>query len=371
MPKPLPYYPMYVYDFDEDPNVLAMNLSEVGLYQLALNEAWKRGSIPDDPTALANLIRRNPVDVKRAWLKVQACWVKSSVAGRLINPRLEKEREKANAVSESRSTAAKIRHLPPAFADANAPPNACANADANAEHLHTYESVSDSVSASRFKSSPEETTTSRARVAPETILRLWCDHRGFKKPARSQRGRIVERLAVIDLTEEEIRASMDGFYQSDWGRENSWPIFGWMKNPESWITSVPEGEEALGPMPEETIPSYMESAGCSQRFRHFIGLYAVSGKEIFLPQVKAVWAIWERMSEDQREGTISHAERTFPAKEADYIKSPENYLKSQPWTAIQMPRALPQAKPDKLDPNAEARRLLREEAKRNGGFIRL
>ena len=49
MAKPLPYYPLYVQDFDEDPFVLAMNIAEVGLYQLALNEAWKRGSIPDDP----------------------------------------------------------------------------------------------------------------------------------------------------------------------------------------------------------------------------------------------------------------------------------------------------------------------------------
>ena len=67
MSKSLPYYPMYVEDFDEDSAVIAMTLEEVGLYLLALNEGWKRGSIPDDPKALAILIRKRPAAVKKAW----------------------------------------------------------------------------------------------------------------------------------------------------------------------------------------------------------------------------------------------------------------------------------------------------------------
>ena len=247
MPKALPYYPLYVYDFDEDPNVLAMNLSEVGLYQLALNEAWKRGSIPDDPAALANLIRRPVADVKRAWFKVQACWTSSSVAGRLVNPRQEKERTKIDAISEARSVAAKISHLP------------SANAECLQDALHGIrgsgsESVSDS--GSRFSSSIQENASTRAgdKLDPETILRLWCNHRGFKKPQRGQRARILERLGKLEMSEAEVAASLNGFFASDWGRTNGYPIFGWLKDPFSWIS-----EEVECAPSDPVVSGFMES----------------------------------------------------------------------------------------------------------------
>src|ERR1017187_4497770 len=92
MSKNLPYYPLHVSDFDEDPNVLKMDLAAVGLYILALNEAWKRGSIPGNLKELAMLIRRPHSDVKRSWNQVKTCWIDAEEPGRLINKRQEKER---------------------------------------------------------------------------------------------------------------------------------------------------------------------------------------------------------------------------------------------------------------------------------------
>jgi uncharacterized protein YdaU (DUF1376 family) len=216
----LPYYPLYVYDFDDDPNVLSMSLPEVGLYQLALNEAWKRGSIPDDPTALAVLIRRKPSDVKKAWLKVRSCWIESGTPGKLVNPRQEKERELA--LQKSAAASASIRKR---WIDAKSDPYG----------RITTRSESDSVSGSSgsVRSNTDRATT-RARIEPERFMRMWSDHRGFKKPSRGQRPRILEKMQTIDITEDELGPSMDGFYNSDWAKEQSYPIFAFLKDPLSW-----------------------------------------------------------------------------------------------------------------------------------------
>jgi len=100
MSKPLPYYPLYVQDFDESAVVMDMTLDEVGLYVLALNESWKRGSIPADLKSLALRIRRPLTAVKKAWPKVSARWQENGTPGFLVNPRQEKERAKAKDKSE-------------------------------------------------------------------------------------------------------------------------------------------------------------------------------------------------------------------------------------------------------------------------------
>lgn len=127
--KTLPYYPLYVDDFDEDPKVLRMTLAEVGLYQLALNESWKRGSIPEDSKELARMIRRPADAVADAYAAVRACWVANGEPGRLVNPRQEKERAKAAVKSSQATEAARARY---ANGNANAVADAYASADIRA-----------------------------------------------------------------------------------------------------------------------------------------------------------------------------------------------------------------------------------------------
>jgi uncharacterized protein YdaU (DUF1376 family) len=104
--KQLPYYPYYPRDFSESEAVLAMNLAEVGLYQLCLNYAWEHGHIPADPGELARRIRQDPKVVKAAWKKVAPCWVPNGAPGYLVNPRMEEERQNVKQIVAARSKGA-------------------------------------------------------------------------------------------------------------------------------------------------------------------------------------------------------------------------------------------------------------------------
>jgi uncharacterized protein YdaU (DUF1376 family) len=106
--KKLPYYPMFVDEFDFDEEVIAMSVLEVGLYILALNSAWRNGSIPDTDVGLNKILRRNPAEIKKAWPVVRQRFVQApGESGRLINPRQEIERVRAVEKSNQNSRNAK------------------------------------------------------------------------------------------------------------------------------------------------------------------------------------------------------------------------------------------------------------------------
>lgn len=114
-------------------------------------------------------------------------------------------------------------------------------------------------------------------------------------------------------------------------------------------------------LPAETIETFLESK--PPRFRHFIGLFLVSGKELTLPRVRMAWAKWQLLTEEQREGTIRAAERKFPKTAPEYISSPDRFIDGEPWTSVQIDRAIPAAPVNgKLDVSAEARRISHERA---------
>lgn len=331
----LPYYPLYVYDFDEDHKVLAMNLSEVGLYQLALNESWKRGSIPADPKELAVSIRRRSSEVCRAWPNVLPCWVESGVPGRLVNPRQERERRLATDKSAMASVAG----------------IASANARKETKRLQrTYqpyasESVSVSESPSGLEATDTETVSSRARaefVDPVTFMRLFSDFRGFKKPPRSIRPRAMERIALIQITELELRQALDGYRRSEWGQKQGFPILGFLKDPLSWIPDDVAGDPelptvAIALQTPTTVQDFV--AECEPRFRHYIGVFFVHGKELLLPIVRSAYVRWQALSLEQQESTINHAERNFPNWKL--LPNPCGHLDKEPWTAVQIERMVP------------------------------
>lgn len=103
----LPYYPFYVDDFDQDDKVRDMEFSEIGLYILCLNEAWRAGSLPDDFEQVAIDIRRKPSKVEVLWGKVRACFVLNE-AGRLVNPKQEKVRAEVEKRSQSAKHSAEL-----------------------------------------------------------------------------------------------------------------------------------------------------------------------------------------------------------------------------------------------------------------------
>lgn len=108
MASKYPYYQMWVDDFDDDEKVLAMGLSEVGLYLLCLNRSWVYGSLPDNAEEVAVLVRRKASDVRKAWAKVRACYIDRG-DGRLVNRKQEEIREKATGKSNKAKNAVETR----------------------------------------------------------------------------------------------------------------------------------------------------------------------------------------------------------------------------------------------------------------------
>lgn len=168
MAKSLPYYPMYVVEFDDDQHVVPMTLPEIGLYLLCLNESWKRGSIPDDPKAVAMAIRKEVKDVKKAWPIVRQRWVENGTPGRLINPRQEKERKKAVDRSIQAADAARAKHASaPKQHVRPQPSGTCSTAaDASAESAAdaTAVSVQRAFKSSLSSDSKEDTTNKQTNI---------------------------------------------------------------------------------------------------------------------------------------------------------------------------------------------------------------
>ncbi len=102
--KDLPYYRMWVKDFDTDEKVQLLTLSEAGLYLFALNHAWINDGLPELPADIAKTLHVSTKEFNRNWPKVSPLFVLSS-DGRRRNPRQESERaltaEKSVKASES------------------------------------------------------------------------------------------------------------------------------------------------------------------------------------------------------------------------------------------------------------------------------
>lgn len=324
MASHLPYYPLYVYDFDDDPNVLSMNLAEVGLYQLALNESWKRGSIPADPKALAVLIRRKPAEVCRAWPKVLPCWIDNGKPGTLINPRQERERAKALEKSFSATKAANVRH---------------ANAHANAL---PYASESGSPSGTPYSQvSSEDKSSTRAcdnKVEFDSMMHRWNRHRGFKKPTKPVRERAAEKWNTVEIGDVDLDLSMDGYYASDWAKEQGYPLLGFVKDPWVWITedsytlrvNTPAAPQSSAPSAEVTLHWQSDTL-----YGEYLFSLADRGKRITEPEAEKAFVIWGGLTEEQKCKTIADAKYLVSiTDDPKFIPRPTKHLGERPWNAI-------------------------------------
>lgn len=76
-----------------DGNVAAMTLAERGAYITLLCECWTEGSIAADVGALARRCHVSKVAFSRLWPALEPCFV-PVYGDRLIQPRIERERQK-------------------------------------------------------------------------------------------------------------------------------------------------------------------------------------------------------------------------------------------------------------------------------------
>jgi uncharacterized protein YdaU (DUF1376 family) len=92
--KQAPSFPLYASDFLGSPSVLSMSMTERGVYITLLCAQWELGSLPTAMKPMAALLKGvNEKQLSRMWpTNLAGCFVERG--GRLINPRLERERKK-------------------------------------------------------------------------------------------------------------------------------------------------------------------------------------------------------------------------------------------------------------------------------------
>lgn len=104
MAEKLPYYKRFPKDYLSDENVALMTLEEEGAYNRLMDYCWLQGSIPDDVESLARLCRVSAEKMEELWPSIRPCFDEGE-AGRLVHPRMEKER--VAAMQKMRSTDSK------------------------------------------------------------------------------------------------------------------------------------------------------------------------------------------------------------------------------------------------------------------------
>lgn len=85
-----PAFQYYPKDFLTDSNVLAMSLTEIGAYWKLISICWIDDSLPTSAAALARLVGIPQKHFARLWPALAPCFKEKN--GRLIHPRLERER---------------------------------------------------------------------------------------------------------------------------------------------------------------------------------------------------------------------------------------------------------------------------------------
>lgn len=90
-----PAFQFYTKDFIADSNQMAMSLHEAGAYIRLMCRCWDDGSIPDDADRLARIIGASVGQMRKVWPAIRHCFREQPRdSGRMVHPRLERERLK-------------------------------------------------------------------------------------------------------------------------------------------------------------------------------------------------------------------------------------------------------------------------------------
>lgn len=103
MAEKAPAYQWYPKDFKSDEKCQLMNFEQQGVYRALLDHQWLHGSIPNDVEDIAELLKIPLKDFQKVWRRVSPCF--QEVDGRLVNPRMEKDRAQLTAFKAERKEA--------------------------------------------------------------------------------------------------------------------------------------------------------------------------------------------------------------------------------------------------------------------------
>lgn len=99
-----PAFQFYPRDFLSDSNVLAMTMAERGCYITLLCLCWTDGSLPADLSRMARLIGLTSGQLQKMWPALGVCFKPHpDDVGRLVQPRLERERVKQDDFRQRQS----------------------------------------------------------------------------------------------------------------------------------------------------------------------------------------------------------------------------------------------------------------------------
>jgi hypothetical protein len=150
-----PAFPLYAQDFISDENVVLMNNQEVGCYIKLLCFNWKQGSIPNDIDKIARLCGEDGGVMAELWQAIKPCFVELKKSpGRLVNPRIEKERQIQQRYRDGQSERGKLGAA-----------KRWKNKDKNSDAIATP-MANDSLSSSSSSSSSRKDTPPSGGVSP-------------------------------------------------------------------------------------------------------------------------------------------------------------------------------------------------------------
>lgn len=105
-----PAFQFYPKDFISDEQQTAMSIAECGIYIRLLCACWTNGSIPSDLSRLHTLCGATQREMQKYWPAVSVKFVPHPTeTGRLVNPRMERERAKQTEYRGRQASAATKR----------------------------------------------------------------------------------------------------------------------------------------------------------------------------------------------------------------------------------------------------------------------
>lgn len=111
-PGKSPAFQFYPKDFLGDGDQAGMSLQETGAYARLMCYEWNShgDGIPDDAIRAANMVHAAPGAMRKMWPAIRSMFIPHPTEpGRLVHPRLEKERAKQNIFRRRQSDASKKR----------------------------------------------------------------------------------------------------------------------------------------------------------------------------------------------------------------------------------------------------------------------
>lgn len=188
-----PAFQFYAADFLSDGAVMEMTYEERGVYITLLATAWLEGGIPADQGRLARVLRMSAEKLTELWPAIEPCWSKRGV--RLVNSRMERERQRLKEYRERASEAGKKGGKASAVTRASKAESKGQLNDRSSEKQALHPSASTSVvkDVSVFR---DESGLSPERYPLSFLLADLVERNGSKRPTVTKAWGDAERLML-------------------------------------------------------------------------------------------------------------------------------------------------------------------------------